>query len=210
MVTLFCALGIACTRVGNARKTIPVANKVLDNLDKIVTVRLYTPSVLDYIVLALINEKPQHGFAVAKELSADESLLAVMTVRRPLVYRSINSLVAAGLIRPTKTEAGKQGSERTVYSTTTSGKSVSKSWLNSIVDHPRDARIELLAKFVLRSRSKLSNVSLAKRQRTLFTKFANEFKSKEREAAPESKLVARWRYESIQAMIRLLDSVIHA
>lgn len=210
MVTLFCALGIACARVGNPRKTIPVANKVLGNLDKIVTVRLYTPSVLDHIVLALINEQPQHGFAVAKELSADESLAAVMTVRRPLVYRSINSLVAAGLIRPRKTEAGKQGSERTVYSTTTTGKAVSKTWLNSIVDHPRDARIELLAKFVLRNRAKLSNVSLAKRQRTLFTKFANEFKSKEREATPESKLVARWRYESIQAMIRLLDSVVHA
>ena len=149
-----------------------------------------------------------HGFAISKELDADESLVAVMKVRRPLVYRSINSLEAAGLIKPTKTEAGLQGSERTIYSPTARGKSESSQWLNCIVEHPRDARIELLAKFVLRTRSRLSNTSLAKRQRNLFSTFAQEFKLRERSTDPNTKLVARWRYESIDAMIRLLDSVI--
>jgi len=166
------------------------------------------PSVLDHIVLALICEKPQHGFAISKELDADESLVTVMKVRRPLVYRSINSLEAARLIKPTKTEAGVQGSERTVYSPTTRGKTESSQWLNSIVEHPRDARIELLAKFVLRTRSRLSNTSLAKRQRNLFSTFAQEFKLRERSTDANTKLVARWRYESIDAMIRLLNSVI--
>ena len=170
--------------------------------------RLYTPSVLDHIVLALICEEPQHGFAISKELDSDESLVAVMNVRRPLVYRSINSLEAAGLIRPTKTEAGVQGSKRTVYSPTARGKKSSSQWLNSIVKHPRDARIELLAKFVLRSRSNMSNTSLANKQRDLFTTFAQEFKTIEKTASANTKLVARWRYESITAMIRLLDSVI--
>jgi PadR family transcriptional regulator AphA len=118
------------------------------------------PSVLDHIVLALICEKPQHGFAISKELDTDESLVSVMKVRRPLVYRSINSLETAGLVKPTKTEAGTQGSERTVYSPTARGKATSAEWLDSIVDHPRDARIELLAKFVLRGRSNMSNTAL--------------------------------------------------
>jgi len=131
-----------------------------------------------------------------------------MKVRRPLVYRSINSLEAAGLIRPSKTEAGIKGSERTVYCPTTRGKTTSAKWLESIVEHPRDARIELLAKFVLRSRASLSNKGLAKRQRDFFSVFAQEFKAKEKAAGPNTKLVARWRYESIHAMIRLLDSVI--
>ena len=170
--------------------------------------RLYTPSVLDYVVLRLVCEKPQHGFAISKELDADESLVTVMKVRRPLVYRSINSLEAAGLIRPSKTEAGDQGSERTVYSPTARGKATSAEWLESIVEHPRDARIELLAKFVLRGRANLSNKGLAKRQRDLFSVFAQELKTKEKVAEPNTKLVARWRYESIHAMIRLLDSVI--
>ena len=170
--------------------------------------RLYTPSVLDHVVLRLVCEKPQHGFAISKELDADESLVTVMKVRRPLVYRSINSLEAAGLIKPSKTEAGVQGSERTVYSPTARGKATSAEWLESIVEHPRDARIELLAKFVLRGRSNMSNTRLAKRQRDLFSTFAKDFKIRERSADPNTKLVARWRYESISAMIRLLDSVI--
>ena len=33
--------------------------------------RLYELSVLDQIVLAIIGEKPQHGFAVSKELERD-------------------------------------------------------------------------------------------------------------------------------------------
>jgi PadR family transcriptional regulator AphA len=160
------------------------------------------------MVLALLCEKPQHGFAIAKELNADESLVTVMKVRRPLVYRSINSLETAGLIRQSKTEAGDQGSERTVYSPTARGKATSAEWLESIVEHPRDARIELLAKFVLRSRTNMSNKGLAKRQRDIFSVFAQEFKAKEKVAEPNTKLVARWRYESIHAMIRLLDSVI--
>jgi hypothetical protein len=82
--------------------------------------------------------------------------------------------------------------------------------MDSIVEHPRDARIELLAKFVLRDRANLSNVGLARRQRKLFAEFAQDFKTKEQNAAPNSKLVSRWRFENIQAMIRLLDSVISA
>ena len=198
----------ACTGAATAQINIGKATTSDRALAKIVTVRLYTPSVLDHIVLALICEKPMHGFAISKELDADESLVAVMKVRRPLVYRSINSLEAAGLIKPTKTEAGLQGSERTVYSPTARGKSESSQWLNSIVEHPRDARIELLAKFVLRTRTRLSNTSLAKRQRNLFSTFAQEFKLRERSTDANTKLVARWRYESIDAMIRLLDSVI--
>ena len=159
-------------------------------------------------MLTLVCEKPQHGFAISKELDTDESLVAVMKVRRSLVYRSINSLEAAGLIKPSKTEAGVQGSERTVYSPTARGKTTSAEWLESIVEHPRDARIELLAKFVLRGRSNMSNTRLAKRQRDLFSTFAKDFKTRERSADPNTKLVARWRYESINAMIRLLDSVI--
>jgi hypothetical protein len=54
----------------------------------------------------------------------------------------------------------------------------------------------------------MPNEDLAKRQRDLFSVFAQEFKAKEKVADPNTKLVARWRYESIHAMMRLLDSVI--
>jgi DNA-binding PadR family transcriptional regulator len=170
--------------------------------------RLYEPSVLDQIVLALIGERPRHGFAVSKELETDPSLSAVIRARRPLVYRSINSLVGAKLIRETKTEPGDQGSPRVIYAATATGKSTITKWLNDTVDHPRDARIELLAKFVLRNRRKLSSKQLATRQRKLFVRQAANLQVDAISATSDVRLVALWRVENINAMIRLLDAVI--
>ena len=169
--------------------------------------RLYEPSVLDQIVLAIIGEKPQHGFAVSKELEMDPSLSAVLRARRPLVYRSINSLVDAKLIRETKTEPGDQGSPRVVYAATTTGKNITTTWLNQVVDHPRDARIELLAKFVLRNRRNLKNQQLAKRQKKLFENQAAKLQVSADLATDDVRLVSLWRVENINAMIRLLDAV---
>ena len=173
----------------------------------IVTVRLYTPSLLDNLVLSIIDEKPRHGFGVAKELQADESLSALINVRRPLIYRSLNTLRDGGLIRESKTEDGDQGSRRTVYTTTARGSRSTKAWLGSTVEHPRDARLELLTKFVLRTRRGLSNRSLATKQRSQFLKIATDFNRAVKLASPDARLVALWRYESVNAMIRLLNSV---
>ena len=170
--------------------------------------RLYEPSVLDQIVLALIGEKPRHGFAVSKELETDPSLSAVIRARRPLVYRSINSLVDAKLIRETKTEPGDQGSPRVSYAATTTGKSTTTTWLNDTVDHPRDARIELLAKFVLRNRRAMNSKRLATRQRKLFERQAANLQVAANSATDDVRLVALWRVENINAMIRLLDVVV--
>jgi DNA-binding PadR family transcriptional regulator len=170
--------------------------------------RLYEPSVLDQIVLALIGERPRHGFAVSKKLETDPSLSAVIRARRPLVYRSINSLVGAKLIRETKTEPGDQGSPRVIYAATATGKSTITKWLNDTVDHPRDARIELLAKFVLRNRRKLSSKQLATRQRKLFVRQAANLQVDAISATSDVRLVALWRVENINAMSRLLDAVI--
>ena len=169
--------------------------------------RLYEPSVLDQIVLAIIGEKPRHGFAVSKELERDPSLSAVIRIRRPLVYRSINCLLDAKLIRETKTEPGDQGSQRVIYATTATGKSTTSTWFNDTVDHPRDARIELLAKFVLRSRRNLKNQQLAKRQKKLFERQAAKLRASANSATDDVRLVALWRVENINAMIRLLDVV---
>ena len=169
--------------------------------------RLYEPSVLDQIVLAIIGEKPRHGFAVSKELETDPSLSAVIRARRPLVYRSINSLVDAKLIRETKTEPGDQGSPRVIYAATATGKSKTTKWLNDTVNHPRDARIELLAKFVLRNRRNLTNQQLAKRQKKLFENQAAKLQVSTNLATDDVRLVSLWRVENINAMIRLLEAV---
>lgn len=169
--------------------------------------RLYEPSSLDQTILALIIEQPRHGFALHKELDTDESLSSVMRVRRPLVYRALNSLLEAKYIRPSKVERGDQGSARTVYTATASGKRASQQWLNEIVTHPRDARIELLCKFVLRSRQGLSNTTLARKQHDAFKKIARDLQRATMQENVGAQLVAQWRFETVNAMVRVLQSV---
>ena len=111
------------------------------------------------------------------------------------------------MIRETKTEPGDQGSPRVVYATTATGKSTTAKWLNDTVDHPRDARIELLAKFVLRNRRNLTNQQLAKRQKKLFENQAAKLQVSTNLATDDVRLVSLWRVETINAMIRLLEAV---
>lgn len=158
-------------------------------------------------MLAIIDEQPRHGFGIAKELQRDDSLSSLINVRRPLIYRSLNALNEAGLIRESKTEAGDQGSRRTLYRTTARGARTCSTWLATTVEHPRDARLELLAKFVLRTRRGLSNRVLAKKQRKLFLGFAIELEQAAKFAEQDARLIALWRFESVRAMIRLLDTV---
>jgi len=157
-------------------------------------------ALADHVVLALVVEEPQHGFAIAKILATDEQLSQVITLTRPLVYRSLSTLVARGLIRATHTEPGKQGRDRTVYRATAPGRRVNTEWLSTVVDHPRDARVDLLAKFVLRTRRGLSNSSLARRQIAAFAPLSERLSR----TRTNKDVVSMWRKESLQATMSVL------
>ena len=160
-------------------------------------------SLADHVVLALVVEEPQHGFAIAKTLSTDDQLAQVITLTRPLVYRSLATLAEQGLIRAVRTEPGKQGRDRTVYRATAAGSQANTAWLGSVVEHPRDARVDLLAKFVLRARRGLDNASLARRQITAFSPLSARF-SRTRTTGD---VVSLWRRESLNATMRVLRTI---
>lgn len=166
--------------------------------------RLKQLSLLDQIVLALVVEQPRHGFAVAAEISNDEALALAISVRRALVYRAIDDLRRASLVAAQRRETGQRGSPRVVWRATARGKRVSRAWLDEVVEHPRDARLELLAKFALRARRGLSLRKLATAQRQRFEPLATALRRNRRDETSAAALVRRWRYESVAAMVGLL------
>jgi PadR family transcriptional regulator AphA len=166
--------------------------------------RLNELALLDQVVLAVLDESPQHGFGVAKTLANDEALAMAIAVRRPLIYRSIATLEAASLISPVRTEDGQRGAPRTIYRATPVGRRITRQWLEAVVTHPRDARLELLAKFALRARRDMSNRALAARQRQQFEPMARALRTPRADHHSTADLVRRWRYESLNAMVRLL------
>jgi len=167
-----------------------------------------TLSLTDWVVLALVAEKPQHGFAMAKELAPDAPLGEAWTVRRPLVYRALDHLRDAGLIEPVRTEAGAQGPHRTVYRATRAGTTRVGRWLDQPVDHPRDVRTELLVKLLLRSRRGRPLAPLAQRQLARFAGAADGLEQRAAAAVGPERGGARWGAGSIDAIRRTLDAIV--
>jgi DNA-binding PadR family transcriptional regulator len=122
-------------------------------------------STTEYAVLGVLAERPSHGFAIAKELSATGDVGRVITVRRPLVYRALDRLVEAALALPAQVEKGDSGPQRVVHQVTDAGAERLAGWLMQPVRHVRDMRIEFLLKLVLLHRSGSSPAGLLEAQR---------------------------------------------
>ncbi|MDQ1516410.1 MAG: hypothetical protein QOE80_2240 [Actinomycetota bacterium] len=161
-------------------------------------------SLTEWVVLAVLSEAPSHGFAVARTLSRATPLGEVWTVPRPLVYRALGRLEEQGMIVTAGEEPGDPGPTRMVYQATGKGRKAVAQWRGEPVQHLRDVRSALLAKVLLRQRARESLGPLVAAQRAafdpLFQRLSDQFHEGE-----GSRVVASWRYESSQAVARLLD-----
>ena len=161
-------------------------------------------SLTEWVVLALLSEAPSHGFAVARTLSRATALGQVWTVPRPLVYRALGRLEEHGLIVEAGEEPGDPGPRRMVYEATGKGRKAVANWRAEPVRHLREVRSALLAKVLLRQRAGEPLGPLVAEQRAvfapLFERLADHFDEGEAD-----RVIAAWRYESSQAVARLLD-----
>jgi DNA-binding PadR family transcriptional regulator len=161
-------------------------------------------SLTEWVVLALLAERPSHGFALAKTLSRTTPLGEVWTVPRPLVYRALGRLEEQGLIAEAGEEPGDPGPRRMVYAVTDKGRKAAAQWRAEPVRHLREVRSALLAKVILRRRAGERLKPLMTEQRAvfepLFERLTDQF-----EAGEGEPVVTSWRHESSQAVARLLD-----
>ena len=160
-------------------------------------------SLTEWAVLAAVAERPAHPFAVARLLGKDGDLGRVLTLRRPLVYRAADRLVAAGLCRPDHTEPGEGGPERTIYRATPAGRRALAKWLGEPVSHVRDLRTEFLLKMRLTVRAGRSPLPLVEAQQAaLAPRFARLA------AVPVAEdEVSLWRHHNAAAAKAFLDDL---
>jgi PadR family transcriptional regulator AphA len=164
-------------------------------------------SVTEYAVLGLLNEGPAHGFAIARELRADGEVGRLFTVRRPLVYRALDRLVATGCARPTTTEQG-GGPTRQIHAVTPLGRRRLASWLREPVEHVRDLRIEFLLKMALLQRSGRSPLELIRRQRAALEATIDALEEEEEEVKTTSlDHVELWRRHNATAVRSYLEEL---
>ena len=147
----------------------------------------------DWAVLALLAERPAHGFALARLLSEDGDVGQVWTMPRPRVYRAIDDLRDSELVEELETTPSDRGPMRTLLAATAAGRVAVDQWLADPVAHVRDARSELLLKLVLTERAGRDLRTLAAAQHTVLEQLVERLTDQLEGADGVRALVLRFR-----------------
>jgi PadR family transcriptional regulator AphA len=161
----------------------------------------------EWAVLGFIAESDTHGFSIAKLFTPDGEAGKVWTVARPLVYRAIDTLITAGYVRNLGSVPGAGGPRRTLIGVTPSGTAALAAWLDTPIEHVRDARSHLLMKLLLIQRRGGSMHAFARRQRATLEGMTEGLERQLAEASGFDITILRWRLSSVQALDRFLDGL---
>lgn len=164
-----------------------------------------TLSLNEWTVLCLLAERPAHGFALARQLEPASDLGRVITVRRPLVYRALDRVVAAQLAEPHLIEPGAAGPSRTQYRITPEGQRSATTWMSTPVAHVRELRIEFLVKMRLYERSGNDPSPLVHAQRSKLSATLAQLT----EISRDSDVVEQWRHHNAIAVTHFLGALDH-
>jgi PadR family transcriptional regulator AphA len=164
----------------------------------------------EWVVLALLDEAPRHGFALARELQPPSPIGRVWTVSRPLTYRAVDQLVNKELASPARQEASGGGPTRTILEPTAIGRRAVRAWRTAPVAHLRDVRSELLVKLLLLERAGVDRRPLIEAQREAFAPMFAALATATPSADTAEGAVELWRHESARATQRLLAALLDA
>jgi PadR family transcriptional regulator AphA len=160
----------------------------------------------EWTVLAVLREGPAHGFAIAALTAPAGVLGRVWQLPRPVVYRALSRLEAAGLASPAVVESG-PGPQRTVYEITPPGAAAVDEWLAEPVRHVRQLRSHLLMKLALLARRDLPLGALLTAQREILTPMATAIATERDEAKDFDAVLLTWRHNNITAALHFLTDI---
>ena len=162
----------------------------------------------EWAVLALLAERPTHGWALAMQLGPKGELGSVWSLGRPLVYRSIDILAERGLIEPAGSERGLRGPNRTIYRTTCAGATELVQWLEEPVEHVRDVRSLLLLKLIFAERTGIDATQMLEAQHAMVRDAVAMLEERMRSSVGSEAILLRFRLESTRAVLRFVEGLL--
>jgi DNA-binding PadR family transcriptional regulator len=164
-------------------------------------------SVGEWAVLALLCERPLHGYAVAAAMAPDGEIGRIWSLGQPLTYRALSVLQSLELVEVGAVMSGTRAPRRTELKATAAGRRMVAGWLREPVARPRDLRSQLLLKiaFLRRRRRPLGPLLVAQREALLAR--VSELGA-EPDAAGSLGDVLRWRLISAEAGLRFVDELL--
>jgi DNA-binding PadR family transcriptional regulator len=94
-------------------------------------------SPLALTVLALLHYQPLHPYGIQRLIKQWGKDQVVNVEQRTSLYRTIERLLAAGLIAVRETERDPRYPERTVYEITSAGRQTARRWIEEMLAEPR-------------------------------------------------------------------------
>jgi DNA-binding PadR family transcriptional regulator len=171
--------------------------------------RDYPPPTIEYILLGLLHETPQHGYSLHKTLSEMDSLSRIWQVKRSKLYYLLTKLEDRGLIAG-KHVPGQNRPSRDVYTLTEKGKKVFLEWVEAPIETARHVRLVILARlyFALSLGVETTNRLLANQKRVCQTWMDSLRAEKKVLQDPDliTEQVLSFRMGQIQAMLDWLES----
>ncbi len=162
----------------------------------------------EWSVLALLEDAPAHGWALAKQMSRAGQIGRVWSMGRPLVYRALELLETRGLIEAVGSEPGARGPNRALFKTTPYGHAELVRWLSEPVEHVRDIRSLLLLKLVLLERAGLENTTLLKAQREVTLPAIAVLEARLETSVGTEQVFVRFRLETTRAVVCFIDGIL--
>jgi DNA-binding PadR family transcriptional regulator len=162
----------------------------------------------EWAVLALLREEAAHGFALARAMAPDGEVGQVWAMRRPLVYRALETLEQRDLIMPAGTVPSRSGPQRTILEVTPAGEQAVADWLNEPVIHVRDARSLLMLKLLFITRRNGDATALLCTQREQFSAQADRLAAAVEESDGFDRALLLWRFHSTTAAIQFTETML--
>jgi DNA-binding PadR family transcriptional regulator len=162
----------------------------------------------EWAILALLDEEPAHGFALARAMATGGEVGRVWDMHRPLVYRALETLQRLELIRPLATLPSQSGPQRTILEPTPEGRRLLASWLQQPVDHVRDARSLLMLKLLFLSHRDADPAPLLRAQRERFAGLAERLGAAADAAEGFERALLLWRLYSTTAAVQFAQSML--
>jgi DNA-binding PadR family transcriptional regulator len=160
----------------------------------------------EWSVLALLAERPGHGWALAAQMARTGSIGKVWSLGRPLVYRALDTLADRGLIEAVGDEPGARGPHRTIFAATGRGRQALLEWLHEPVGHVREVRSLFLLKLVLLERADLPLRPLLEAQRTQMEPAIEQLEARLRASGKGESIFVRFRLETTRAVLEFIVS----
>jgi DNA-binding PadR family transcriptional regulator len=158
------------------------------------------------VLLALLCERPMHGYELAQTVKNDAVLRAIWRIERSEVYFLLRKLLKWGYIVE-HAEAPGAGPRRLIYAATPNGEAALEAWLGSPEQYPRNLRSALLARIYLALRRDPGLATdIIDDQKQLLVKWLQ----RERDRTYEDEIVAlvhRFRAAQVEAMVLALNDL---